>query len=702
MARIPADYLERCYAGWMGKIIGVRHGAPIEGWTYQKIEKMLGEIDSYLVDYRDFAADDDSNGPMFFLRALEDYTYTREITAGQIGLTWLNYAPYEHGFYWWGGYGNSTEHTAYLNLRAGIMAPRSGSVEQNGAVVAEQIGGQIFIDTWGLVVPNDPVLAAEYAAKAASVSHGGNGIFGGMFVAAAISAAFTARNIDQVIDRALAVIPDDCTYARMAGDIRRFYQNRRDDNWRMCFQYIFKNWGYDRYPGNCHIIPNSAIILMSLLYGQGDFSRSINICNMAGWDTDCNVANVGTIVGTLAGLDGIDKKWRSPINDFLAASSVVGCMNIMDLPANVRTIARLAYKIAGETWDDRWSAFLGEDAARFSFELPGSTHAFRMAGKKEMLLSGIQGKACSGSGSLRALYKGVSGGDEMKLYQRTYYRPKHFHDSRYDPSFSPIIYPGQMITAHVMSDAGAWLSIGLYVFDSNSQTLIKGDAVKIPKGEWVRLVLPIPAQDGACLEEAGLLITALDGAGEALVYLDDMDFSGRPDYTLDFARESVERWGGAHNEVSQMSRLSGIWTLEDGELSGSCAGFGEAYTGDTCWTDYALTCTMAPMTDGLAGFNARVQGAIRGYSVAFQDGQLLLQKNSNGYRTLASMPDTWAIGAFRTLTLQVQHDRLSVWENGKMLLSARDEAQPYLNGMIGLRVEHGGHVHCRRMQVRPL
>ena len=65
----------------------------------------------------------------------------------------LNYAPFEHGFFWWGGYGVSTEHTAYLNLRNGIRAPQSGSIAQNGHATAEQIGGQIFIDTWGLVTP---------------------------------------------------------------------------------------------------------------------------------------------------------------------------------------------------------------------------------------------------------------------------------------------------------------------------------------------------------------------------------------------------------------------------------------------------------------------------------------------------------------------------------------------------------------------
>lgn len=99
--RIPSDYIQRCYSGWLGKVIGVRHGAPIEGWTYEKIKRMIGEITGYLVDYRDFAADDDTNGPLFFLRALQDYGL--EAMPEQVGLTWLNYAPYEHGFYWWGG-----------------------------------------------------------------------------------------------------------------------------------------------------------------------------------------------------------------------------------------------------------------------------------------------------------------------------------------------------------------------------------------------------------------------------------------------------------------------------------------------------------------------------------------------------------------------------------------------------------------------
>ena len=168
------EYIEKIYAGWLAKVIGVRYGAPVESWTYEKIKKFYGTLDDYPQDYKLFAADDDTNGPLFFLRGLEDSGHYKDegkdFCAQDVADALLNYAPYEHGFFWWGGYGISTEHTAYLNLRNGISAPRSGSIEQNGAATAEQIGGQIFIDTWGLVAPGNPDLAARLA-REAEVSH---------------------------------------------------------------------------------------------------------------------------------------------------------------------------------------------------------------------------------------------------------------------------------------------------------------------------------------------------------------------------------------------------------------------------------------------------------------------------------------------------------------------------------------------------
>lgn len=699
MNRIPADYVERCYAGWLGKIVGVRLGAPIEGWPYEKIRRVLGEnVYDYIVDYNDFAADDDTNGPMFFLRALEDYCCSEELTAEQIGKTWLNYTPYEHGFYWWGGYGISTEHTAYLNLRAGIPAPRSGSIEQNGLTVAEQIGGQIFIDTWGLVNPCNPERAARFAQKAASVSHDGEGIYGGMFIAACIAAAFSDRDMRSVIEKGLAVIPADCEYARVTRDLIAFHENNPAD-WRACFDYIYQNYGYDRYPGACHIIPNAAVMVLSLLYGKNDFTETICICNMCGWDTDCTTGNVGTIIGVAVGLEGIDyNKWLRPINDFLACSSVMGCLNIMDVPWSVFYMARIAYRLEGVPFPERWAEILNGKAARFHFELPGSTHGFRVGGTKKY----TEFNSTRPEGG-RCLKVSADSGDEaIEVYHKTYYRPADFTDSRYDPFFSPILYPSQTVTAHVCLDAEASgeYEACAYVLDSNSGERICGSRTRLKRGEWTVLSVDIPSMDGACIERAGVLFERIEGwYGWLVACIDDVNFTGKPNYLLDFAKERMEIWNGMHREISQMSRLKGLWYLENGELHGSGADYAEAYTGDIDWTDYEVTSVFRPLLGDAHQFMGRVQGACRSYAVRLTEGKICLMKNEDTiYRTLATTDFPWKAGEEYSLTLRAIGATLSVLDaSGNMLVSYTDNDHPYLNGAIGVGVEKG---HCAYRSLR--
>src|SRR5687767_15683465 len=87
--------LEKIYAGFIGKAIGVRLGAPVEPtiWTQERIQKTYGEITQYLRDFKNFAADDDTNGPVYFIRVLRDYGL--DFTAAEEGKTWLNYAAEE-------------------------------------------------------------------------------------------------------------------------------------------------------------------------------------------------------------------------------------------------------------------------------------------------------------------------------------------------------------------------------------------------------------------------------------------------------------------------------------------------------------------------------------------------------------------------------------------------------------------------------
>ena len=82
------EYLKDVYAAWLGKVIGVRLGSPVENWSHEKIMSFYPDEEGYLVDYDIYAADDDTNGPLFFVRALLD---NEKITAETIGETFLNY-----------------------------------------------------------------------------------------------------------------------------------------------------------------------------------------------------------------------------------------------------------------------------------------------------------------------------------------------------------------------------------------------------------------------------------------------------------------------------------------------------------------------------------------------------------------------------------------------------------------------------------
>src|SRR5829696_7459661 len=231
--QIPGDYVERVYAGVLGKIIGVYLGRPFEGWSYERIMQELGEIWYYVHEQRKvplIVTDDDISGTFTFLRALPDYDNSLDLSPAQIGQTWLNYIIERRTILWWGGLGNSTEHTAYLRLKDGISAPESGSIALNSKVVAEQIGSQIFIDGWAMVAPGDPELAADLAQRAASVSHDGEAIYGAQTVAAMEAQAFVESDINNLIDTAVSLIPKDSVIFRMIDDIREWHAEEKD--WR--------------------------------------------------------------------------------------------------------------------------------------------------------------------------------------------------------------------------------------------------------------------------------------------------------------------------------------------------------------------------------------------------------------------------------------------------------------------------------------
>jgi ADP-ribosylglycohydrolase len=408
---IPIDYAERVYAGVLGKIIGVYLGRPFEGWTYERIMAELGEINYYVHERLGrplVVTDDDIAGTFTFLRALADNDYRPDLSPAQIGQTWLNYLIEERTVLWWGGLGNSTEHTAYLRLKNGVAAPASGSSALNSQVVAEQIGAQIFIDGWAMVAPGRPDLAADLARRAASVSHDGEAIYGAQMLAAMEAQAFVENDTAHLLDTGLRLIPPDSIIARMVQDIREWHA--QDADWRVTRQRIIKHYGYEKYSGNCHIVPNHALIILGLLYGQDSFQRSLAIVNTCGWDTDCNSGNLGCLLGIKNGLAGIDDglDWRGPVADCLYLPSADGGRAISDAVSETYHIVNGGRSLVG------LEPVAPKQGARFHFELPGAVQGFRAEDSIEsrgtLWLENVVGHSRLGARSLALHYRHLARG----------------------------------------------------------------------------------------------------------------------------------------------------------------------------------------------------------------------------------------------------------------------------------------------------
>lgn len=705
--KLTEKLIDKMYAGWMSKVIGVRLGAPIEGWTYDRILENYGDIDGYVQEFQNFAADDDTNVPIYFIRAMENYPEKQKLEPSDVADALLNYAPYEHGFFWWGGYGMSTEHTAYQNLMNGIPAPRSGSVEQNGATVAEQIGGQIFIDTWGLICPGNPDLAAKLAEAAASVTHGRNGVYGGIFIACCIAYAYIENDIRKIIDKALSYIPADCEYTRAVRAVEAYYLEH-PENWRKCYEYIYHNFGYDRYPGNCHIIPNASVMILSLLYGEGDFDDTINICNMCGWDTDCNVGNVATIMGVRGGTEVIHyQKWRAPINDLLICSGVMGDLNILNIPQCVDYLLRMAENTGACELSENWKEIVhrGTDCCHFEYE--GSTHCMRGRAVKPdgdstdgtVFLTNTREQAATGEHSLK-IQAVLTEETQAEVYHKTYYFPQEFDDSRYDPFFSSLLYPGQSVHAKVRGMEGQTVTARLFVRDSRQNLRILGEAVTL-SDTWKDLKLQIPADEGLRLvDEAGILFS---GEAEIDCYLDDFYWDGKAQVKIEFAHETLDRWPGTgipHFEVSQLARWKGITYLEEGKVHLTGTDWAATYTGRHDWKDYEMEADITPLMGAYHLVNVCVQGAMRSYAFGlYGENRLALLKNVNGYQILETFEFAWEMGQTYHIRITTEENRLRAFVDGALMVEYADEKAPYLEGCIGLTTLEGSHLACSSMSL---
>lgn len=681
---VPRDYTERVYAGVLGKIIGVYLGRPFEGWTYERIMDELGEITDYVHERMGqplIVTDDDISGTFTFLRALPDHGNDPDLTPAQIGETWLNYIIEGRTILWWGGLGNSTEHTAYLRLKNGIMAPKSGSAELNTRVVAEQIGSQIFIDGWAMVSPGDPERAADFARRAASVSHDGEAIYGAQVVAAMEAQAFVESDINRLIDTGLSVIPKDSVIARMIAEIRDWHATEPD--WRVTRELIAATYGYDKYPGNCHMVPNHALIIHSLLYGDDDFQKSLMIVNTSGWDTDCNSGNVGCVLGIKNGLAAFEggPNWRGPVADRLYLATAEGGRGISDAAAESIQIVNIGRSLSCEP------PIAPKEGARFHFDLPGSVQGFH-AENDQVTVENVVGHSERGERSLAIGY-GDASDTPWRVSTPTFIPPEAF-TMHYTLLASPTLYPGQTVRARVTADGNNAQPVTAHLFirhyDGSDHLAARyGPDATIAAGDSYDYTWRVPETGGQPIAQIGLEVRSSNHSNGTL-YLDYMTWDGAPDMRLGRPEGRGTMWRRAW--VNGVDQFEGRWPEPYRIVQNH--GTGLLMQGTQDWTDYQVD---APVTVHLAkasGIAACVGGLRRYYALLLcNDGKARLVKALDGNTVLAETDFPWEVRRPYQLSLVVTGNRIEASIDGEVLFDVTDEEHPLLGGGIGLICEEG-------------
>lgn len=706
---LPNDYLTRVYAGVLGKLIGVYLGRPFERWTHQRIMLELGPIEYYVHDRLNqslVVTDDDVAGAFTFIRALEDYGVSPDLSAEDMGRAWLNYIIEDRTILWWGGNGNSTEHTAWLNLKKGVPAPASGSIATNGTTVAEQIGAQIFIDGWALVAPNQPDLAARLAGRAGSVSHDGESVYAAQLWAAMEAEAFRSADIGHLLDVGLAQIPADCLIARLIADVRRWHSEHPD--WLVTRQLIEDHYGYAKFPGNCHVVPNHALMIMAVLYAPDDFQRAQMIVNTAGWDTDCNAGNVGCLMGVMLGLGGIDAgaDFRGPLADRMLISSADGGFSINDAVRMAYYVASLGQRLAGGE-----AIAAPKDGAQFHFSLPGSRQGFRArvgSGFNEPTIDNVEHGA---SRALSVAYRDLGPGKVYAVTTPTFSPPEMLNMRTYDLMATPLVYPGQTAQARVIAAAdnlgavSARLRLRVYNADDQLED-VDGPATELQPGEDRVLQWRLPEFDGQPIAEIGVALSAAGPVADGAVRIDHLRWDGPPDLLLhrpDNGSDSFRNRPGEGCDFWRMAWVNGASLFSkryppDFRISQN-VGEGIILHGTRQWTDYRVSSAITLHLGAYGGVAVRAQGLRRYYAARLtRAGQFqIVRVRDEVVTVLAETAFALELEKPVAVSVTVRGRRIEAEADGAAL-TADDAA--FADGGIGLLV-HEGALSTQSVRVGP-
>ncbi|MBQ9510194.1 MAG: ADP-ribosylglycohydrolase family protein [Clostridia bacterium] len=330
---IPENFKDKVAGAWYGRIAGCLLGKPVEGIKTTDLIPLLKMSGNYpmhryilTTDITDevketvkwrFAGrcwadaveampvDDDTNYTVLYQLLVDKYG--RDFTPYDCSKMWVASQPKDAYC--------TAERVAFRNFINGYLPPES-AVYKNP--YREWIGAQIRGDYFGYINPGDAETAADMAWRDGCIAQVKNGIYGEMMVAAMLATAAVEKDIKKIILGGISQIPKTSRlYEQIRSVIDSFDSGMSEKDF---FDDLHKR--YDERDGHdwCHTISNAEIVCACLLYGGGDYGRSVCMAVEQGFDTDCNGATVGSILGMRGGMSAISDEWTAPLHGKLCTS----------------------------------------------------------------------------------------------------------------------------------------------------------------------------------------------------------------------------------------------------------------------------------------------------------------------------------------------------------------------------------------------
>lgn len=326
-----AALADKIKGAWLGRVCGCLLGKPVEGMRLNELVPFLKETGNYpmhryihasdLTDelcarytfelkgkcYPDVIphapSDDDTN--YLVMANLLVRQAGRAFTPTDVSKAWLALQSKNAYF--------TAERIAYRNFMNGFLPPESAWYKNP---YREWIGAQIRGDYFGYINPGNPEAAAEMAFRDASISHVKNGIYGEMFVAAMLAKAAVCSDMEEIIRTGLSEIPGSSRLFEQVSRVLEAYLAGAS------FEETLQTCLYCRYDDQnghhwCHTISNALIVTAALLYGGGNFGKTVCLAVQSGFDTDCNGATAGSVLGMVIGGAAIPPEWARPVNGLL-------------------------------------------------------------------------------------------------------------------------------------------------------------------------------------------------------------------------------------------------------------------------------------------------------------------------------------------------------------------------------------------------